>query len=198
MPTVPGKPPTPTTHPLPVCIHAVARDVGPIGQPSGGQGGWLPGDMDGRRGGPCLDSDILGGSRRTWGQKAGELLPCQTGLTRRGWLAGGEDSQSLPGSVPAVPGAQRHGRGVAMTVQDRRPLTCRRDRSARPVTEEPLVCWCTSAPLDKSEQREVGHWARKRDESVSMGSSVCDSGPAGQCRAASGRLRGPQRWAEDT
>lgn len=61
-------PPT-RTHPLPFRIHAVARHVGPVGQPRGCQGRRLPGDLDGSWGGPSVDGDILWGRRRAWGHR---------------------------------------------------------------------------------------------------------------------------------
>lgn len=67
------------THPLPLGVHAVASDVCSVGQPSGGQRRWLPGDLDNGCGGPRLDSDILWGGRRAWeGQK--EQWPSGQGL----------------------------------------------------------------------------------------------------------------------
>lgn len=64
----PCNPPT-RTHPLPFCIHAIARHIGPVGQPGCRQGRRLPGDLDGGWGGPRVDGDILWGRRRAWGHR---------------------------------------------------------------------------------------------------------------------------------
>lgn len=57
------------THPLPFGIHAVSRDVGSVGQPSGSQRRGPPGDLNRGGCGPSLDDDILWWGRGAWKER---------------------------------------------------------------------------------------------------------------------------------